>query len=232
MTGVALMVAVLVASLGVGGAQARTSRAGAGYWMLGSDGTVYAFGAAPHCGHLRVSPPEEFGADIVPFPNGEGYWVLEGQDYVEFKNCNDSAFSAGYETSNFFRSRLEEGERPVSMSALPDGSGYWVFTDRGRALAFGRAQWFGDMGRTVLNSPVIDSVATPSGRGYWMVATDGGIFSFGDARFYGSMGNKPLNAPVLSMAPDPDGRGYWLVASDGGILRSTLCSTDPWVRSG
>ncbi len=194
------------------------SHTGSGYWMLGIDGVVYAFGAAPHCGNVDVFMPYSFAVDIVGFPDGSGYWVLTDDGFVDFVYCNTNAYLKGYETSNFFADRLIGDEIPVSMSALPDGSGYWVFTDRGRALPFGRAQFYGDMGGVPLNGPVLDSVATRSGRGYWMVASDGGIFSFGDARFYGSMGGKRLNKPVMSMAPDPDGAGYWLVASDGGIF--------------
>ena len=106
----------------------------------------------------------------------------------------------------------------LSLSATPSGKGYWVFTNKGRVLAFGDAAVLGDMSQTKLNGPVLGSVATPTGRGYYMVASDGGIFAFGDAAFAGSMGGKKLNAPVQSLVPDSDGKGYWLVASDGGIF--------------
>ena len=195
-----------------------TPNAGKGYWMLGVDGTVYAFGQSPFCGHAPNYFPYEFAVDIVAFPDGSGYWTLDDGGYVEALSCSDAVYSKGYELNNFFADRLIGDEVPVSMSALPDGSGYWVFTDRGRALPFGSAQWYGDMGNVRLNAPVLDSVTTPSGRGYYMVAADGGIFTFGDARFSGSMGGKRLNQPVMSMAPDPDGTGYWLVASDGGVF--------------
>jgi hypothetical protein len=195
---------------------AATSRAGSGYWMLGEDGVVYAFGSAPHCGNAEVYLPYSYGADIAPFPNGQGYWVLDGENFVEAIGCDGSMYS--YYGHAFFEDRLIGDEYPISMSALPDGTGYWVFTDRGRVLPFGRAQFYGDMGGTRLNGPILDSVATPSGKGYWMVASDGGVFAFGDAKFSGSMGGKRLTKPVMSMAPDPDGQGYWLVASDGGVF--------------
>jgi hypothetical protein len=204
-----------------GPAAAQTQRPpGSGYVMLGYDGTVYSFGTAPHCGHADgVFPPFSFGADIELFPNGNGYWVLDGENFVDVIYCDfNDLIDNGYEGNEFFGERLRGGEIPISMSALPDGSGYWVFTDQGRALAFGDAEWYGDMGNVTLNGPVLDSVATPSGQGYWMVASDGGIFAFGDAQFYGSMGGQRLNQPVMSMAPDPDGAGYWLVAQDGGIF--------------
>src|SRR5207237_8794500 len=47
-----------------------------GYWMTGSDGSVYGFGAARSFGHA----PPSAGARSVDFaaePDGNGYWVYE-----------------------------------------------------------------------------------------------------------------------------------------------------------
>ena len=88
----------------------------------------------------------------------------------------------------------------------------------GGIFSFGDAPFYGSMGGTRLNKPVVGMASTPDGKGYWMVASDGGIFSFGDATFYGSMGGTRLNKPVVGMASTPDGKGYWLVAADGGIF--------------
>jgi hypothetical protein len=187
--------------------------------MVSADGRVHKFGNAPFCGHadLVSSYLGERATDVEVTPNGQGYWILLSHGYVDFKDCGMSAGDyLKYSHNNIVD--LSDGEAAVSMSVLPDGSGYWVFTNRGRALAFGNAQFFGDMAGTPLNGEVLGSVATPDGKGYWMVASDGGIFSFGNAKFYGSTGAMKLNKPVMSMAPDPDGKGYWLVASDGGIF--------------
>ncbi len=87
-----------------------------------------------------------------------------------------------------------------------------------KSLSNGDSIYFGSMGGSQLNAPIVGMSSTPDGSGYWLVASDGGIFSFGDARFDGSMGGTRLNAPIVGMASTPDGRGYWLVASDGGIF--------------
>ncbi len=108
--------------------------------------------------------------------------------------------------------------RPSTIAVLPDGTGYWIFTDRGEALAYGAAPFLGDLAGVPLNGPIVASAPTPTGRGYYLVGADGGIFTFGDATFHGSMGGVPLNRPVVGIAPDPDGVGYWLVAADGGIF--------------
>ncbi len=98
------------------------------------------------------------------------------------------------------------------------GTGYRFTASDGGIFSFGDAGFFGSMGGTPLNKPVVGMATTPSGNGYWMVASDGGIFSFGDAQFYGSTGAVHLNQPIVGMAATPDERGYWLVASDGGVF--------------
>jgi len=106
----------------------------------------------------------------------------------------------------------------VSVAPTPNGGGYWIATANGGVFTFGDAPFYGSMGGTPLNAPIVGMAATPDGKGYWLVATDGGVFSFGDAPFYGSMGGTPLNAPIVGIAPTPDGKGYWLVGSDGGVF--------------
>jgi hypothetical protein len=101
--------------------------------------------------------------------------------------------------------------RPTSFPA------YWEVASDGGIFSFGGTPFYGSMGGSHLNKPVV-GLASPDGKGYWEVASDGGIFSFGDAPFYGSMGGRHLNKPIVGIAATPDGRGYWEVASDGGIF--------------
>ncbi|MGH9037542.1 MAG: hypothetical protein ACRD0O_17435, partial [Acidimicrobiia bacterium] len=181
-----------------------------GYWMVASDGTVYAFGGAvDHGGASR--PGSAAAVDLEATPTSAGYWVVDTAGQVH-------AFGDATDLGSVEPGALAAGETVTSLSRTPSGGGYWIFTNRGRVLPFGDARPFGDLTGLRLNGPVLDSVATPSGGGYYMVASDGGVFTFGDARFHGSMGGTRLNAPVRSLVPDPDGDGYWLVASDGGVF--------------
>jgi fibronectin type III domain protein len=177
-----------------------------GYWMLGANGTVHAFGDAIWWGNAAVGVTP--AVDLEPTPSRDGYWVADAQGRVY--NFGDAP--------HLGNARVARGETVTSLSATPSGQGYWLFTTRGRVLRFGDAPFQGDMSSTPLNGPVLDSIPTPSGRGYYMVASDGGVFAFGDARYAGSTAHLRLNAPVQSLVPDPDGTGYWLVASDGGIF--------------
>ena len=95
--------------------------------------------------------------------------------------------------------------------------GYYLVAADGGIFAYD-APFYGSMGGTTLNQPMVGMAATPTGKGYWTVAADGGIFAFGDAAFHGSMGGTTLNKPVVGMSATATGAGYWLVASDGGIF--------------
>ena len=85
------------------------------------------------------------------------------------------------------------------VPSSPD-RGYWEVASDGGIFSFGDAGFYGSMGGTPLNKPVVGIAPTPDGKGYWEVASDGGIFGFGDAGFYGSMGGTPLNKPVVGIA--------------------------------
>jgi len=192
--------------------QGTAASARSGYWMLGSDGAVYPFGAASAhgdaVGHLAAGAA---AVHVEPTPSGAGYWLVDSAGTV-------SAFGDAAAFGGVKAGQLAQGESVTSLSATPSGRGYWVFTDRGRVLPYGDATFSGDMSAVHLNGPVVGSIATTSGKGYYLVGSDGGIFAFGDAVFRGSMGAVKLNAPVEALVPDASGAGYWLVASDGGIF--------------
>jgi len=186
-----------------------------GYWMLGNDGKVYAFGDAKPLNFGDASGRIPAGAKAVhiePTPDAQGYWINDDRGGVyAFGDANSGL--GGVDPS-----ALQGGEKVTSLSSTPSGQGYWIFTSKGRVFAKGDAKFFGDLAAVTLNGPILDSIPTPSGQGYYMVGSDGGVFAFGDAAFLGSMGNTKLNKPVEALVPTRDGKGYWLVASDGGIF--------------
>ena len=176
-----------------------------GYWMVGTDGRVYAFGNATDLGSPAL-PAGAKATHIEPAPAG-GYTVLDDRgDVFSFGNAPALGNAA-----------LAPGETAVSLSATPSGHGYWIFTSAGRVITQGDARNLGDMSGRHLNAPVVSSTVTPDGSGYWMVAADGGVFSFG-APFWGSTGSLKLNKPVEGIVPTLTDKGYWLVASDGGVF--------------
>src|SRR5215510_12703151 len=120
-------------------ASANTNPPGSGYWMVAQDGLVSAFGTAQLCPdefgdlHESFDPDEAQTVDIAATPDGRGYWTLViGDDgaYIGFHHCDFPSGGNGYETSNVLD--LPAGEEATSIAAKPDGTGYWVFTNRGR----------------------------------------------------------------------------------------------------
>ena len=108
----------------------------------------------------------------------------------------------------------------------PTATGSSVLMEASSPLA---RPFYGSMGGTVLQRPVVGIVPTKDDGGYWLDASDGGVFSFGDTSFYGSipgLGLHPagsglpnsLNAPIVGMVPSNDDGGYFMVASDGGVF--------------
>ncbi len=108
----------------------------------------------------------------------------------------------------------------AASSAVP---AYWTVASDGGVFAFGGLPFYGSMGGSHLNAPMVDiapteTLAGADGKGYVTVASDGGVFAFGGAQFHGSMGGTKLNRPMVGIATDPATGGYWTVASDGGVF--------------
>ena len=124
--------------------------------------------------------------------------------------------TANYAGDGNFQSSVSSAQ---PLTIVPHATqGYWEVGSDGGIFTFGTAHFYGSMGGTPLNSPIVGIASTPDGGGYWLVAKDGGVFAFGDAHFHGSMGGAPLNQPIVGIASSPDGGGYWLVAKDGGVF--------------
>jgi len=180
-----------------------------GYWMVASDGGIFAFGDAPFfgsTGNIDLNSPI---VAMAKTRTGRGYWMVAADGGIFTFGDAEFHGSAG---------GLPLNKPIVGMAVTPSGRGYWLVSGDGGVFNFGDAQQFGSKGGVALNSPMIGITATRTGRGYWLYAADGGIFAFGDAEFFGSTGSLKLNAPVVSMAPTATGDGYWMVATDGGIF--------------
>ncbi|GIU86910.1 MAG: hypothetical protein KatS3mg009_1425 [Acidimicrobiia bacterium] len=182
---------------------------GKGYWIVGAEGRVQAFGAARHFGDLAGRPLSAPIVAAAPTRTGNGYW-LAGADGAVY----------AFGDARFHGSMAGRGlnARIVGMAATPTGNGYHLLGADGGVFSFGDARFYGSTGGMRLNAPVLDMTLSPTGRGYWFVGADGGVFSFGDARFRGSTGGMRLAAPVVSMTAAQDGRGYWMIARDGGVF--------------
>jgi hypothetical protein len=178
------------------------------YWLVASDGGIFAFGGAPYYGSTGGMVLNRPVVGIASTPGGGGYWEVASDGGI---------FSYG--NAHFFGSTGSMVlNRPVVGMASDGNSGYWLVASDGGIFSYGDAHFYGSTGAMRLNQPVVGMAATPDGRGYWLVASDGGIFSYGDAQFYGSTGSIHLNQPIIGMISGPGGNGYSLIAADGGMF--------------
>jgi hypothetical protein len=177
----------------------------------------------------EVSPCSSFGnvtsstlhRPIVLVPNPGSYVAVAGADgnrgyWLVQRGGSISPFGGATDLGMPFTNVAAVG------IANAGGGGYWAATADGGVFAFGAA-FYGSMGATPLNAPIVGIAATPDHGGYWLAAADGGVYAFGDAHFYGSVpGVLPpggsLNQPVVGIGGSQDGKGYWLVAADGGVF--------------
>ena len=181
----------------------------AGYWLVASDGGVFAFGDATFYGSTGGMTLNHPIVGMAATTDGRGYWLVASDGGV---------FSYG--DAPFYGSTggMVLNSPVVAMAATPDGRGYWLVAADGGVFSFGDAVFHGSTGDMVLQRPVVDITPVPSGGGYWLAASDGGVFAFGDAAFHGAAAGNSLVRPVGTISTTADGGGYWLAASDGGVF--------------
>ena len=185
-------------------------RAKLGYWLVGRDGGIFAFGDAPFAGStggLKLNQPI---VGMASNPTGTGYW---------FVAADGGIFSFGDAKFHGSTGDIKLNKPIVGMAPTKTGQGYYLVASDGGIFSFGDAKFRGSTGDIKLNKPIIGMAAAPNGRGYWLVASDGGVFAFGNgADFFGSTGDIKLNQPIVGIAPTNSNKGYWFVAADGGIF--------------
>ncbi len=144
------------------GAALRDDRPAPGYWMVGTNGTVYRFGNARDYGSSSGAAGT---VGLAAAPSRCGYWTVDSAGVVME---HGTARHFGDLTGTTLAAPI------VAMAATPSGDGYWLLGSDGGIFAFGDAAFFGSTGALKLNAPVTGIASTPSGRGYWLVGRDGG----------------------------------------------------------
>jgi hypothetical protein len=196
-----------------------------GYRLVGRDGGVFAFGAAPFAGSLA---DRGLGGPIVGIAspaNATGYY-LAGSDGGVF------AFGGARYQGSLAGRRLRAPV--VGVASTSDGQGYWLATADGAVYPFGSAKSYGRITTDVRRAPVVGIAATPDGRGYWLATSAGALFPFGSASAAGRVGVAKPTGAIVGVASSPSGQGAWLVNTHGDVFAfgdaPTLGSLPPAVR--
>ncbi|HEX3793789.1 MAG TPA: protease pro-enzyme activation domain-containing protein [Acidimicrobiales bacterium] len=162
---------------------------GAGYFMVASDGGVFAFGNAKFEGSCpSIGGCAGSAVSVVPDATGNGYWLYTSTGRVYAFGDATNYGSTGQEPS------------PITAAArTADGKGYWVLSANGIVSPFGDAVNHGDRPNATGGFDPADAIVTTSdGGGYWVMAANGTVFPFGDAPDLGTLAGTPLVAPIVA----------------------------------
>ncbi len=166
------------------------SATGHGYFMVASDGGVFAFGDA----HFAGSCPGIGGCvgaavAVVPDATGSGYWVITKAGDVY-----------GFGDAGYFGAPGPQSSPVTSAVATPDGRGYYIVDGAGQVFAYGDATSLGGSpaGSTNVFDPATAIVATADGGGYWITTALGKVYPFGDAPYQGDESGTHLNGAIIA----------------------------------
>jgi len=183
-----------------------------GYWLVTSNGQVYAMGSARVLGAVPTSAATGPVVGIAATIDGQGYWVVTANGTVTA--LGDAKFYGDLPNLGKHVSDI------VAIAPTSDGQGYYLVGADGGFFTFGDAKFHGSLpGAKIHVRDIVGMVSSPNGAGYLLVGADGGVFTFGNSRFYGSLpGLGKHVTDIRAILPSSTGQGYILVGSDGGAF--------------
>jgi len=162
---------------------------GGGYFMVASDGGVFAFGDARLAGSCPgIGGCSGAAVAVMPDASGNGYWLVTKAGAVyTFGDAPNYGAPAPQDV-------------PVTSAVrTPDGRGYWILFANGVVTNFGDAGNFGSpAGQVGGLDPATAIFTTSDGGGYWVAAANGAVANYGDAPSDGSMLGTRLNGPIIA----------------------------------
>ena len=162
---------------------------GGGYFMVASDGGVFAFGDARFAGSCPgIGGCSGAAVAVMPDGSGNGYWVVTATGHV---------YTFG--DAPYYGAPGPQGVPVTSAVRAPDGRGYWILFANGAISNFGDAPLFGSpVGLMGGLDPAAAIFTTSDGDGYWVAGANGAVASYGDAPNDGSMLGTRLNGSIIA----------------------------------
>ncbi|HEX3840380.1 MAG TPA: hypothetical protein VHU85_06295 [Acidimicrobiales bacterium] len=135
---------------------------GGGYWLVAQDRGIFNFGNAPFNGsgvcitQCSQGPPAVGIA--ANFSSIGGYWITQSDGETGYFPNNMADFEKGF----FGPGAAIPGlvQPVVGVTALKDGSGYWLVAGDGGIFTAGSAPFYGSIGGHPLNAPVVGIAST------------------------------------------------------------------------
>jgi surface antigen len=162
---------------------------GKGYFMVASDGGVFAFGDATYAGSCPgIGGCFGTAVAVMPDATGNGYWVVTKTGGV---------YDFGDAPS--FGPSVRSSSPVVSATRTPDGKGYWILASDGTVSPYGDAAQLGaPTGGVGGSDPAAAIFSTADGGGYWVTSALGGVSAFGDAPSEGGVSGTRLNGLIIA----------------------------------
>jgi len=162
---------------------------GGGYFMVASDGGVFAFGDAKFAGSCPgIGGCSGAAVAVMPDASGNGYWVVTKTGHV---------YTFGDAVN--FGSPGPQSVPVTSAVRTPNGEGYWILFANGAVANYGNAGALGSpAGQFGGFNPATAIFSTSDGGGYWVGAANGAVENYGDAPNDGSMTGTKLNGSIIA----------------------------------
>ena len=162
---------------------------GGGYFMVASDGGVFAFGDAKFEGSCPgIGGCAGAGVAVMPDATGNGYWLVTATGGVY--TFGDAAY---------YGAPGPQASPVTSAVRTPDGGGYWILLANGTVYGYGDAlNLGGPVGSVGGTNPATAIFTTSDGGGYWVAAANGAVWNYGDAPNDGGMAGTKLNGSIIA----------------------------------
>jgi hypothetical protein len=160
-----------------------------GYFMVASDGGVFAFGDATFAGSCySVGGCAGAAVSVMPDATGHGYWLVTSQGAVY-----------GFGDAPFLGAPGNTGAPVMAAVRTPDGGGYWILDAAGHVHGYGDAANLGNVTTSGSFGGITSAIWTDGlGDGYGVSALNGSVRTFGGAPNYGGMQGTNLNGSIIA----------------------------------
>lgn len=190
-----------------------------GYWLVGSDGGIFTFGAAQFFGSTGSLHLQRPVVGITPTADRDGYWLVASDGGIfAFGNAGYYGSIPGSGLTPAGSGGPRSLNAPiVGMVPSSDGGGYFMVASDGGVFAFGDARFAGSCpGIGGCHGAAVAVLPDATGNGYWVMTSTGNVYTFGDAVNRGQPG--PQSSGITSATATPDGGGYWILDGAGQVF--------------